>query len=120
MRYPTRESQADQPSTQLRRPLTPLLEPNLVDPLASNHLSLGVPQAGGSDHRPPQPTDRSFARCQNQGRRRAGVDGLTMRTVLEEGVEAFVEHVRAELKAGVYRPSLRRRRAALNARQEPR
>src|SRR5476651_2626412 len=43
--------------------------------------------------------------AQNQGRRTAGVDGLTVRTVLEEGVEAFVEHVRAELKSGVYRPA---------------
>ncbi len=47
--------------------------------------------------------------AQNKGKRTAGVDGLTVRTVLEEGAEAFVEHVRAELRSGAYRPSPVRR-----------
>jgi group II intron reverse transcriptase/maturase len=46
----------------------------------------------------------------NRGRRTAGVDGLTVRTVLEKGgADAFVEGIRAQMRAGAYRPSPVRR-----------
>ncbi len=45
----------------------------------------------------------------NQGRRTAGVDGVTVRTVLAQGAEAFIDGLKAELRAGGYRPSPARR-----------
>jgi retron-type reverse transcriptase len=45
----------------------------------------------------------------NRGSRTAGVDGLTMRKVLINGVDAFVADARAELRSGAYRPSPVRR-----------
>ena len=45
----------------------------------------------------------------NRGSRTAGVDGLTMRKVLINGVDAFVANARAELRSGAYRPSPVRR-----------
>jgi group II intron reverse transcriptase/maturase len=42
--------------------------------------------------------------ARNRGRRTAGVDGLTLRMVLRNGVDAFVAAVRAELRSGAYRP----------------
>jgi RNA-directed DNA polymerase len=47
--------------------------------------------------------------ARNRGRRTAGVDGLTLRMVLRNGVEAFVADARAELRSGAYRPSPVRR-----------
>src|SRR5262245_6953082 len=47
--------------------------------------------------------------ARNRGRRTAGVDGITVRNVLVSGVASFVEAVRAELRAGSYRPSPVRR-----------
>jgi group II intron reverse transcriptase/maturase len=45
----------------------------------------------------------------NRGSRTAGVDGLTLRKVLRNGVDAFVADARAELRSGAYRPSPVRR-----------
>jgi retron-type reverse transcriptase len=45
----------------------------------------------------------------NRGARTAGVDGLTVRRVLRDGSEHFVEQVRGDLRAGTYRPMLVRR-----------
>jgi retron-type reverse transcriptase len=45
----------------------------------------------------------------NKGRRTAGVDGITVRHILEDGVETFLEGVRAELRRQTYRPSPARR-----------
>jgi group II intron reverse transcriptase/maturase len=47
--------------------------------------------------------------ARNRGSRTAGVDGLTLRRVLRNGVEAFVEETRAELRSDAYRPSPVRR-----------
>jgi RNA-directed DNA polymerase len=47
--------------------------------------------------------------ARNRGRRTPGVDGLTVRKVIRNGVEAFVADVRAELRSGAYRPSPVRR-----------
>lgn len=47
--------------------------------------------------------------ARNKGRRTAGVDGLTVRQVLDRGVEPFVATLRAELRSGAYRPSPVRR-----------
>ncbi len=48
--------------------------------------------------------------ARNTGRRTAGVDGLTVRTILDRvGADAFVATVRAELRAGTYRPAPVRR-----------
>ena len=47
--------------------------------------------------------------ARNRGRRTAGVDGLTLRMVLRNGVDAFVADARAELRAGAYQPSPVRR-----------
>lgn len=47
--------------------------------------------------------------ARNKGRRTAGVDGLTVKAVLREGVEAFVEQLRGEMRSGKYRPSPVRR-----------
>jgi len=45
----------------------------------------------------------------NQGRRTAGVDGVTVRMVLAQGVDAFIDGLRAEIRAGEYKPSPARR-----------
>ncbi len=45
----------------------------------------------------------------NRGRRTAGVDGLTLRMAIRNGVDAFVANARAELRSGAYRPSPVRR-----------
>src|SRR5690242_13039752 len=43
--------------------------------------------------------------ARNKGRRTAGVDGVTVRHVVAQGVEQLVAQVRAELRSGAYRPS---------------
>jgi group II intron reverse transcriptase/maturase len=45
----------------------------------------------------------------NQGRRTAGVDGVTVRMVLAAGVDTFIDGLRVELRSGEYRPSPARR-----------
>ncbi len=45
----------------------------------------------------------------NRGARTAGVDGLTVRRVLQRGADDFVERLRVELRSGQYRPSPVRR-----------
>jgi RNA-directed DNA polymerase len=45
----------------------------------------------------------------NRGSRTAGVDGLTLRMAIRDGVDAFVAKARAELRSGAYRPSPVRR-----------
>jgi RNA-directed DNA polymerase len=45
----------------------------------------------------------------NRGRRTAGVDGITVRRVLREGTERFLDALRADLRSGAYRPSPVRR-----------
>jgi RNA-directed DNA polymerase len=45
----------------------------------------------------------------NKGRRTAGVDGVTVRTIVKGGVDTFVEKVRTELRSDAYRPSPVRR-----------
>ena len=46
----------------------------------------------------------------NRGRRTAGVDGFTVRAILEEhGADAFVDGIRVELRSSAYRPSPVRR-----------
>jgi RNA-directed DNA polymerase len=45
----------------------------------------------------------------NRGRRTAGVDGVTVRTALRDGIDTFVANARAELRSGAYRPSPVRR-----------
>jgi RNA-directed DNA polymerase len=47
--------------------------------------------------------------ARNRGARSAGVDGLTVRKVLQRGVDGFVERLRGELRSGLYRPSPVRR-----------
>jgi RNA-directed DNA polymerase len=47
--------------------------------------------------------------ARNRGRRTAGVDGFTVRSVVAKGVDAFVDEVRKELRAGAFRPSPVRR-----------
>jgi RNA-directed DNA polymerase len=47
--------------------------------------------------------------ARNRGRRTAGVDGVTVRKVLDDGAESFVIALRAELRGGEYRPSPVRR-----------
>jgi group II intron reverse transcriptase/maturase len=47
--------------------------------------------------------------ARNKGGRTAGVDGITVRRVVVDGVEQFVANVRAELRSGAYRPSPVRR-----------
>ena len=47
--------------------------------------------------------------ARNRGARSAGVDGLTVRKVLQRGADDFVERLRAELRSGQYRPSPVRR-----------
>jgi len=45
----------------------------------------------------------------NKGRRTAGVDEMTVRMVLRDGPDAFIGQLRAELRAGQYRPTAVRR-----------
>jgi RNA-directed DNA polymerase len=47
--------------------------------------------------------------ARNMGARTAGVDGLTVRRVLQAGAEQFLGSLRAELRTGAYRPSPVRR-----------
>jgi len=47
--------------------------------------------------------------ARNRGHRTAGVDGVTVRNVIRQGVETFVEQVRTQLRSGSYRPSPVRR-----------
>lgn len=47
--------------------------------------------------------------ARNRGRRTAGVDGVTVAMVLNDGADAFVQQLRRELRAGSYRPSPVRR-----------
>ncbi len=52
----------------------------------------------------------AFARVhRNRGRRTAGIDRVTVRQVLRSGVEPFLQQVRVDLRAGVFRPSPVRR-----------
>jgi group II intron reverse transcriptase/maturase len=58
----------------------------------------------------PRNLRNAFARVsRNRGRRTAGVDRVTVRMVLADGVEDFVAGLRQELRAGIYRPSPARR-----------
>ncbi len=45
----------------------------------------------------------------NRGRRTGGVDRVTVRMVVRDGVDTFVENVRTELRSGSYRPAPVRR-----------
>jgi group II intron reverse transcriptase/maturase len=60
-------------------------------------------------------TDPRNLRCatervaRNKGRRSAGVDGITVRKLLRQGVDPLVAQLRAELRSGAYRPSPVRR-----------
>jgi len=47
--------------------------------------------------------------ARNKGRRTAGVDGMTVRAVLRDGIDRFIEELRSELRSGQYRPSAVRR-----------
>ena len=47
--------------------------------------------------------------ARNRGRRTAGVDGVTVRKIMAEGIDTFIAQVRTELRSGVYRPSPVRR-----------
>jgi group II intron reverse transcriptase/maturase len=47
--------------------------------------------------------------AQNHGARTAGVDGVTVRTALANGIDVLVAEIRAALRTGVYRPSPVRR-----------
>jgi len=47
--------------------------------------------------------------ARNKGARTAGVDGFTVRQAFGAGVDAFVDNLRSELRAGRYRPSPARR-----------
>jgi len=52
----------------------------------------------------------AFARVhRNRGRRTAGIDRVTVRQVLRSGAEPFLQQVREDLRAGVFRPSPVRR-----------
>jgi len=52
----------------------------------------------------------AFARVnRNRGRRTGGVDRITVRQVLRSGVDPFLQQVREDLRAGVFRPSPVRR-----------
>lgn len=52
----------------------------------------------------------AFARvARNKGHRTAGVDGITVRRIVHEGGDEFLLRLRAELRAGSYRPSPVRR-----------
>lgn len=45
----------------------------------------------------------------NRGKRTAGVDGLTVGKLLQQGIETFTTHTRDELRSGTYRPQPVRR-----------
>lgn len=45
----------------------------------------------------------------NKGARTAGIDGITVRMILESGVEKFLQELRAELRSKAFRPSPVRR-----------
>src|SRR3974390_2598445 len=47
--------------------------------------------------------------ARNKGARTAGVDGFSVRRALRVGIDAFVQDLRSELRAGAYRPSPARR-----------
>jgi len=47
--------------------------------------------------------------ARNKGHRTAGVDGITVRRALCQGIDQFVEDLRRELRTGTYRPSPTRR-----------
>jgi RNA-directed DNA polymerase len=47
--------------------------------------------------------------ARKKGSRSPGVDGITIRTVVAEGVDSFVAQLRAELRSDAYRPSPVRR-----------
>jgi RNA-directed DNA polymerase len=47
--------------------------------------------------------------ARNKGRRTAGVDGRTVRSVLSEGVDAFLAELRGCVRVGTYEPSPTRR-----------
>jgi group II intron reverse transcriptase/maturase len=52
----------------------------------------------------------AFARvASNRGARTAGVDRITVNRVIAKGVDAFLEELRAELRAGTYQPKPVRR-----------
>lgn len=52
----------------------------------------------------------AFARVSgNRGRRTSGVDGITVKRVLANGVDVFIDGIRADLRAGAYKPSPVRR-----------
>lgn len=47
--------------------------------------------------------------ARNRGRRTGGVDRVTVHTILKQGVDTFLQEVRKELRADLYRPSPVRR-----------
>src|SRR6185312_6734311 len=47
--------------------------------------------------------------CHNRGARTAGVDGITVRQVLQKGVEPFLEQLRTQLRQRTFRPQATRR-----------
>jgi RNA-directed DNA polymerase len=47
--------------------------------------------------------------ARNRGRRTAGVDGVTVRMALANGIDALVEATRTELRSGAFRPAAVRR-----------
>jgi RNA-directed DNA polymerase len=52
----------------------------------------------------------AFARVnRNRGRRTGGIDRVTVHHVLQSGVDAFLQQIREELRAGTFRPSPVRR-----------
>ena len=52
----------------------------------------------------------AFARVnRNRGRRTAGIDRVTVRQLLRSGVGPFLQQLREDLRAGVFRPSPARR-----------
>jgi retron-type reverse transcriptase len=52
----------------------------------------------------------AFARvAQNRGRRTAGVDGVTVASVIGQGVDAFIDRIRVQLRTGAFEPSPVRR-----------
>ncbi|MDC3956899.1 group II intron reverse transcriptase/maturase [Polyangium jinanense] len=58
------------------------------------------------------PQNLRIALCRvarNRGRRTSGVDGITVRDILAEGIESFVATLRADLRSGAYRPNPVRR-----------
>ncbi len=47
--------------------------------------------------------------ARNKGHRTAGVDGVTVRRIVHEGVDEFLRQLRTELRVGCYRPQPVRR-----------